>query len=113
MHGQNAGTRGVLHCDAAHDSFTQIESDMQDLTNTSAQLTAAAENIRLHRRVVVLTIVSVIVAITAVAVAVAAHHTSSGTPAPAPAVRPTTSQPAARPSETRPPSPRGNRSNSP
>ena len=71
---------------------SQTEADLRDLINTSAQLTAAAENIRLQRRVLWLTIVSVIVAIIAATAAVAALHISGGTPAPAPSAHPTASR---------------------
>ena len=68
---------------------TQADADLRDLINTSAQLTAAGENIRLQRRVLLLTIISVIVAVIAAAAAVDALHIASGTPAPAPSVHPT------------------------
>lgn len=68
---------------------TQAEADLRDLINTSAQLTAAGENIRLQRRVLLLTIISVIVAVIAAVAAVDALHIASGTPAPAPSVHPT------------------------
>ena len=68
---------------------TQAEADLRDLINTSAQLTAAAENIRLQRRVLLLTIISVIVAVIAATAAVDALHISSGIPAPAPSIHPT------------------------
>jgi hypothetical protein len=68
---------------------TQAEADLRDLINTSAQLTAAIENIRLQRRVLLLTIISVIVAVIAATAAVDALHISGGTPAPAPSIHPT------------------------
>jgi hypothetical protein len=71
--------------------ITQAEADMRALLSTSAQLTAASENIRLQRRVWWLTIVSIIIAAVAAAAAVAELHTASGPPAPAPA-RPSVSR---------------------
>jgi hypothetical protein len=71
---------------------TENEADMRDLINSSAQLTAAAENIRLQRRVSWLTIVSLIVAAIAATAAIAALHISSNARAPAPAVRPSGSR---------------------
>ena len=68
---------------------TQAEADLRDLINTSAQLTAAIENIRLQRRVLLLTIISLIVAVIAATAAVDALHISGGTPAPAPSIHPT------------------------
>lgn len=50
----------------------QAESDLRDLLNTSAQLTGAAENLRLQRRVFWLTVMSVVVALVAAAAAVIA-----------------------------------------
>ena len=61
---------------------TRAESDMRDLLNTSAQLAAAAENLRLQRRVWWLAFFSLLVAIVAAAAAVVAVHISGGTPAP-------------------------------
>lgn len=55
----------------------QTEVDLRDLLNVSAQLTAAAENLRLQRRVLWLTIVSLIVGAIAAAAAVVALHISS------------------------------------
>jgi hypothetical protein len=69
----------------------ESEAKVRDLINTSAQLTAAAENIRLQRRVWWLTFFSVIVAVIAAAAAVAAVRAPSSSPAPAPAARPSIS----------------------
>ena len=60
--------------------ITQAEAGLRDLLNTSAQLTAAAENLRLQRRVIWLTIASLIVAAIAAAVAVLALRMSANTP---------------------------------
>lgn len=79
---------------------TQNEADMRDLISSSAQLTAAAENIRLQRRVSWLTVVSLIVAAIAAAAAIAALRNSGNAPAPAPAVRPSVSQTQQRESST-------------
>lgn len=81
-------------------TVTQNEADMRDLISSSAQLTAAAENIRLQRRVSWLTVVSLIVAAIAAAAAIAALHNSGNAPAPAPAVRPSVSQTQQRESST-------------
>jgi hypothetical protein len=83
---------------------TQAEADLRDLLNTSAQLTAAAENLRLQRRVWWLTIVSLLVAAIAAAAAVAALHISNSTPAPAPAAssHPTSTQPTSSHSASQP-----------
>lgn len=70
------------------------EAKVRDLVNTSAQLTAAAENIRLQRRVWWLTFFSAIVAVIAAAAAVAALRAPSSSPAPTPATRPSISRPA-------------------
>jgi hypothetical protein len=59
---------------------TQAEAGLRDLLNTSAQLTAAAENLRLQRRVIWLTIASLIVAAIAAAAAVVALRMSGNTP---------------------------------
>jgi hypothetical protein len=50
----------------------QAESDLRDLLNTSAQLTAAAENLRLQRRVFWVTVISLVVAAVAAGAAVVA-----------------------------------------
>lgn len=67
------------------------EAKVRDLINTSAQLTAAAENIRLQRRVWWLTFLSAIVAVIAAAAAVAALRTPSSSPTPTPAATPSIS----------------------
>jgi hypothetical protein len=72
----------------------ESEAKVRDLINTSAQLTAAAENIRLQRRVWWLTAFSAIVAVIAAAAAVAALRAPSSSPAPAPASKPSISRPA-------------------
>jgi hypothetical protein len=59
---------------------TQAEAGLRDLLNTSAQLGAAAENLRLQRRVVWLTIASLIVAVVAAAAAVVALRVAGNTP---------------------------------
>ena len=83
---------------------TQAEADLRDLLNTSAQLTAAAENLRLQRRVWWLTCVSLLVAAIAAAAAVAALHISTSTPTPAPAAssHPASTQPASSHSASQP-----------
>ena len=58
----------------------QAEAGLRDLLSTSAQLTAAAENLRLQRRVIWLTIASLIVAAIAAAAAVVALRVSGNTP---------------------------------
>jgi hypothetical protein len=70
---------------------TQAEADIRDLLSTSAQLTAAAENLRLQRRVLWLTIVSLLVAAIAAAAAVIALRTSGSPSTPAPTVPPSPS----------------------
>lgn len=72
----------------------ESEAKVRDLINTSAQLTAAAENIRLQRRVWWLTAFSAIVAVIAAAAAVAALRAPSSSPIPVPAPRPSISHPA-------------------
>jgi hypothetical protein len=62
----------------------QAEADLREVINSSAQLTAATENIRLQRSVRWLAIISVIVAIIATAATVAALYISSRTPSPTP-----------------------------
>jgi hypothetical protein len=62
------------------DRVTQAEAGLRELLNTSAQLTAAAENLRLQRRVLWLTIVSLIVAVIAAAAAVVALRMSGNKP---------------------------------
>jgi hypothetical protein len=62
------------------------ESDLREVLNTSAQLAAAAANIRLQRTAVVVAIISLVIA--AIAVVVSLHQ--SGTPV-APVVHPSTS----------------------
>jgi hypothetical protein len=62
---------------------SRLETDLRDILSTSADLTSASENIRLQRRVVWLTIISVIAAIVAAAAAVIAITRSNG-PATAP-----------------------------
>ena len=57
---------------------------MRDLLNTGAQLIATAENLRLQRRVLWLTVISLIVAAIAAAAAVLALQTSTSSLAPAP-----------------------------
>jgi len=56
------------------DKVMREESVMRDLLNAGAQLLASAENLRLQRRVLFLTIVSLIVAVVAAVAAVAALH---------------------------------------
>jgi hypothetical protein len=72
---------------------TQAEAGLRELLNTSAQLTAAAENLRLQRRVLLLTVVSLIVAAVAAAAAVIALRISSNTPpaTPTPTLSPSSS----------------------
>lgn len=72
---------------------TQAEAGLRELLNTSAQLTAAAENLRLQRRVLLLTIASLIVAAVAAAAAVVALRMSSNTPpaTPTPTLSPSSS----------------------
>jgi hypothetical protein len=72
---------------------TQAEVGLRELLNTSAQLTAAAENLRLQRRVLLLTVVSLIVAAVAAAAAVIALRMSSNTPpaTPTPTLSPSSS----------------------
>jgi len=72
-------------------TVAESEANVRDLINASAQLTAAAENIRLQRRVLGLTIVSVIVAMIAAAAAVIALRASGSPPAPTPTVKPSVS----------------------
>jgi hypothetical protein len=62
------------------DRVTQAEADLRELLNTSAQLTAATENLRLQRRVLWLTIASLIVAAVAATAAVVALRMSGNTP---------------------------------
>ena len=69
-------------------AVARAEADLRDLINSSAQLSAAAENIRLQRSVRWLAIVSLIVAIVAAAATVAALHISSRPPATAPTTHP-------------------------
>jgi hypothetical protein len=72
---------------------TQAEAGLRELLNTSAQLTAAAENLRLQRRVLWLTVVSLIVAAVAAAAAVVALRMSGNTPpaTPTPTLLPSSS----------------------
>ena len=72
---------------------TEGEAKVRDLINISAELTAAAENIRLQRRVWWLTFFSAVVAVVAAAAAVAALRAPSS-PAPTPAAKPSISRPA-------------------
>lgn len=51
---------------------SQLETDLREVLNTSAQLASASENIRLQRRVAWLTVIATIVAIIAAAAAVLA-----------------------------------------
>ena len=72
---------------------TQAEAGLRELLNTSAQLTAVTENVRLQRRVLWLTIASLIVAAVAAAAAVVALRISSNTPpaTPTPTLSPSSS----------------------
>ncbi len=70
---------------------TQAAAGLRDLLNTSAQLTAAAENLRLQRRVLWLTIASLIVAAIAAASAIVALRMSGNTPPVTPNPTPTSS----------------------
>lgn len=72
--------------------ITSAEANLRDLLSSTAQLTAAAENIRLQRRVWWLTIVSLIVAAIAAAATVATFYNPGTTPTPAPTVRPSPTQ---------------------
>lgn len=65
-------------------AVAQAEVDLRDLINSSAQLTATAENIRLQRSVRWLAIISLLVAIIAAAATVVALHISSNPPTPMP-----------------------------
>ena len=51
---------------------TRLETDLREILSTSAELNSAAENLRLQRTVVRLTVISVIVAVVAAAAAVIA-----------------------------------------
>ena len=71
----------------------ESEAKVRELINTSVQLTATAENIRLQRRVWWLTAFSAIVAVIAAAPAVIALRAPSSS-APSPAAKPSISRPA-------------------
>ena len=81
-------------------AVAQAEADLRDLINSSAQLTAAAENIRLQRSVLGLAIISLLVAIIAAAGTVAALHISSRPATPTPHVN---LKPSANPGTNRTP----------
>ena len=72
--------------------IAQAETDLRELINSSAQLTAAAENIRLQRWVRLLAIVSLIVAIIAAAATIAALDIAGNASTPAPTVHPSASR---------------------
>jgi hypothetical protein len=57
----------------------RLETDLREVLSTSAELTSASENLRLHRMVVWLTVIAVIAVIVAAAAAVIALRNSSGT----------------------------------
>lgn len=79
-------------------AVAQAEVDLRDLINSSAQLTATAENIRLQRSVRWLAIISLLVAIIAAAATVAALYISSHPPTPTPtSSHPPTPTPTAHP----------------
>jgi len=83
-------------------AVAQAEASLRDLINSSAQLTAAAENIRLQRSVRWLAWVSLGVALIAAAATVAALYISSHPPTPTPiSNHPPTAAPTARPSTHR------------
>jgi hypothetical protein len=63
-------------------AIAQAEADLCDLISSSAQLTAAAENIRLQRSVRWLAVISLIVAVIAAAATVSALRIASSPPAP-------------------------------
>jgi hypothetical protein len=58
----------------------QLETDLREILSTSAELASAGENLRLQRRVVWLTVISLIVAIVAAWAAVMALRNSGGHP---------------------------------
>jgi hypothetical protein len=73
-------------------AIAQAEADLRDLINSSAQLTAATENIRLQRSVRWLAVISLIVAIIAAAATIAALQIASRSPASTPTTHPSSAR---------------------
>ena len=69
-------------------AIAQAEADLRDLINSSAQLTAAAENIRLQRSVRWPAVISLIIAVIAAGATVAALKIASSPPSPTPTAHP-------------------------